>query len=800
MRTFRGVRRGAAAATACAVVGAALLVALVSSDAQPRRSPELIRLALLNAAGGESERAPSATGGVRGGLTRDYRQGTRATARLAQTAATTAFGQPTIAGIGGWGFEADLRLDPSNANRLYMSAPDSANADSSFIWRSLDGGKTFKWVPGAAPLGGKVTTCHGGGDTELAVDPAGRLYFNDLTLANFSVARSDDFGRTFTCNNTGVPDTVVDRQWYALDGDPTAGGSLYLTNDEVFNGNVQCGSTQLNNTLVMYRSPVAGASASAGLVLGPPNHITLPGSCDEGIMGNNEVSPVATRTGLNGATLPQAVKHVYVIHDDGSLSKIRIARCFPVAFGAPIANVSDPSGLNCVDLPVADLGAPDTVRTGGNFPTLAIDRAGNLYAVWEQAPYDATTQIAGDSSLMYSYSTDEGNHWSAPVQIPTPGLANNVFAWAAAGDDGRVDVAWYGTSAHFSPTGAPPDNCPNGGPDSASGSWSLYFTQTLNGHASAVTFSPPVVAGEHPVRHGTVQTIIGNQCGGATNTSAANRTLGDFFQLRVGSKGEAQISYANSTSLLNALLGTHAMYVRQIGGTGVYAGLSPKGDAILTNSATDPAKDATYEALGATSANMPNLDILSSKVSWPSLSSCHPKGTACLRVTMKIANLTTAAPASPDVDTDLVWLTQWLLPAATTCTSSAPSCTNGGRNFMVYGESSDEGPIQCFLGESSMTVANGAAGLVIAYPGATPITTPGACAVVAGANGTITIDVPLSQVSLDPGVAPFSSKLYSVTASTMTLPQPANTVFSGGGIGGVPFNLIDVGRGYDAKR
>jgi type 1 fimbria pilin len=76
------------------------------------------------------------------------------------------------------------------------------------------------------------------------------------------------------------------------------------------------------------------------------------------------------------------------------------------------------------------------------------------------------------------------------------------------------------------------------------------------------------------------------------------------------------------------------------------------------------------------------------------------------------------------------------------------------RNFMVYGESTDEGPIQCFLGESSMTVSNGAAGLVIAYPGATPITTPGACAVVAGANGTITIDVPLSQVSLDPASRP----------------------------------------------
>ena len=33
----------------------------------------------------------------------------------------------------------------------------------------------------------------------------------------------------------------------------------------------------------------------------------------------------------------------------------------------------------------------------------------------------------------------------------------------------------------------------------------------------------------------------------------------------------------------------------------------------------------------------------------------------------------------------------------------------------------------------------------------------------------------------------------------MTLPQPANTLVVGG-IGGVPFNLIDVVRGYDAKR
>src|SRR5207248_1824451 len=133
------------------------------------------------------------------------------------------------------------------------------------------------------------------------------------------------------------------------------------------------------------------------------------------------------------------------------------------------------------------------------------------------------------------------------------------------------------------------------------------------------------------------------QCGGVPNNQlATNRTLGDFFQLRIGGKGDAEIAYSDSASLINALLGSRAMYVRQIGGTGVYSDQSPKGDAILVNSAADPSGDATYDALGSTSANMPNLDVTSSKVSWPSTGACHPAGQACLRVTMKVATLGTA--------------------------------------------------------------------------------------------------------------------------------------------------------------
>src|SRR5437899_3077655 len=108
-----------------------------------------------------------------------------------------------------------------------------------------------------------------------------------------------------------------------------------------------------------------------------------------GIMGTDEVSPVATTTDEPPGSAP--VKHIYVIHDDASFSRILIGRCFPVPFS------SDPSGLSCRDLPVATLGTipPNksfpTAKTGGNFPTLAIDKAGNLYAVWEQAPTDPDT-------------------------------------------------------------------------------------------------------------------------------------------------------------------------------------------------------------------------------------------------------------------------------------------------------------------------------------------------------------------------------------------------------------------------
>jgi hypothetical protein len=697
------------------------------------------------------------------------------------TAAPPTFGHPVMSGVGGEGFEQNLRIDPSNPNRIYTSVPGALSSDTSWIWRSLDAGKTFKWIPNAAPLTGKATACAGGGDTELGVDQNGHLYFADLTLANFSTARSDDQGATFTCSNSGVPDTVVDRQWYAFDGDPTNGGSIYLANDEVGPGMPNCpGATIVGNVLVQYRSPAGGASATAGIQFGPRNPVSGIGTCNEAIMGNNEVSPVATTLGQpitanTFAVLPSPVKHVYVIHDNGALNQIWLGRCFPVAFGPAVPNVSDPSGMNCTDIMVKDLGAN---RTGGNFPTMAIDKAGNLYAAWPQAPYDATNGVAtGDTVLKFSYSTDQGNTWSAPITIDTSGslagvLHNNVMPWIAAGDDGRVGIAWFGTA------GAP--TYPSNGPDScgATCNWSVWYSMSVNAHGASPTFTAPVQASEHFIHRGSIQTLIGHQTG--------DRTLGDFLQLRMGPQGEANISYSDSNNI-NEGNAPHAMFVRQNGGDGLLATISPVNVSGLRpfNSVSDPAGDARYEANSTVSANMPQLDITGSSVTLATTAPCSVAA-PCYQVTMQLSNLSLAPTTTEDPDQDLVWFTQWLVPSSTD--------PLGGKNFFVYAESFNGGALQCFAGENAENRIAGGVGLT--YPGTT--TLPGAnCKSTLGPNGTITIYVPLSAVS---EMGAIDNKLHEVTASTMTLQQQANSVppvaANNRSVGGLFFNMIDVAQTY----
>jgi hypothetical protein len=200
-----------------------------------------------------------------------------------------------------------------------------------------------------------------------------------------------------------------------------------------------------------------------------------------------------------------------------------------------------------------------------------------------------------------------------------------------------------------------------------------------------------------------------------------------------------------------------------------------------SNTVSDPSGDGKYEVNGLSSANMPQLDITHSSVSLLTKAPCSTAA-PCYQVVMQLNNLSLAPTTAQDPDHDLVWLTQWFVPSTTD--------PNGGKNFFVYAESFNGGALQCFAGENAAQAVGG--GVTLTYPGATQL--PAAnCLSTTGRNGTITIDVPLSNVS-EPGA--IDNRLHEVTASTMTLQQPANTVPPVSGIGGSLFNLIDVAQGY----
>src|ERR1700730_13230286 len=653
------------------------------------------------------------------------------------------FGNPTISGIQGFGFEQDLRLDTHG--RVYTSVPGSLGSNISYAWRSINGAQSFKWIPAAAQPVGKLPMCNGGGDTELATDSADRLYINDLALFNYGTARSSDQGRTLTASPacTSVLTAPDDRPWYAVDGDPMAGGSITLAYNVAPNatplslGACTSSTAALSNKLVFARSPLPNAPETAGLVFGAPQLLTQ--GCDEGTMGNDEVFTYGS------------VKRVFVMHNNDALNQIRMGRCDIVP-----APPWPPTGYaNCIDKAIfSDV---NTVN-GGDFPTLTIDRAGNLFAVWEQAPCGpCPNTINGDTLLNYAVSTSQGDDWSSPRQVPTPGLHTNVFAWPAAGDGGAVDIAWYGTTTP-APKGA-------NGPCSVNGDWSLYLMQSLDFTSTAPTWTPPIPASEHFVHRGSIQTLMGGQSG--------DRTLGDFLQLRIGRQGEANISYADSNSDTEALA-SQGMFVRQNGGSSVFAETPVvHGAPLRINSVTLGDHAATLDSVGMSSANQPNLEILGSQIS---LSTDHSQ----YQIKALVADLRSLAPAPGAQGTTLVWNTQWKVPSS--------SDSHGGAYFHAYMESVAGGTPTFWVGQNALEFTGS---VTLTYPGSTQVTG----SYTATAPGMITIDVPIDTVKEpDP-----SSLLYSVTTASMTLNVNAEAVpnLSGAGIGGNLFNLVDVAPAYD---
>ena len=659
----------------------------------------------------------------------------------------------------GWSY-ANCGLD-----NPYVSWPFGFSTTSSFISRSQDQGQTFKLVPNNNGTG-KPDACPGGGDTDLGVSPGVTqthdfLSFIDLQgLTNFSSGVSPDGGKTFTADCASSLAAPVDRQWFGFYGNqanntgtasisttlPTTGTNpaTYLDYDVVAGATT---ATSCVNDIVAGNAGgnvfVVQKSTDGGLTYGAP----VVADCNDGIAGNMQVNQT------NG--------HVFAIHTaysnssgSGPTDVVTVNKSTDggatwtktVAFSPTVAR----SGTCSPDCTV-----------GQDFAVLAIDKVGGLYAVWSQATVAATSTITGPSHIYYSHSEDEGAHWAPEQQVdaggvmPGTGTPTNVdiFPWVAAGNAGRIDIVWYGTSSITNSL------------DSGSqiSDWYPFLTQSTNARSGGAIFSTPVPVSQHPNHNGGICTM------GISCTTGGDRSLADFFQVDVNKAGGADVIFADTSNNSNtSQSGNQSALVdeaRQISGPTLFgptlSGIATTCTAVTgTPCQADVTGDATYEANGLIGANVPKLDITGSSLN------ISPTDPLSLDVRMNIADLSTL-PMSPTDTTinanDLYvdYLTSWNYHAVTGTQATYDST---GNIYYAYLEVNRvTGAVTAYDGNTCGVVA-GTRDKFLTYPGQNRIGYS-----IDNAAKTIDLYVPRADV----GSPADGASLFSVTAHTVGQPAAA---------------------------
>jgi hypothetical protein len=388
--------------------------------------------------------------------------------------------------------EPQIRAD--NDGNFYASSENGLGGGTD-AWKSATGGRSYATIPCPNCLSSSNTTgfAPGGGDTDAAVAPvknaAGNynVYVSSLSLADVDVSTSTDGGKSFTLNPTGAKVPGDDRPWIAADGASKVCASYH---DAVtFNINVDC-STDAGTTFTQHAVPGAIDASHAYLI------------------DNNEIGNLA---------IDPASHIVYQIFSGiASSSEVACSQQGTCGYHAVWIGVSTDGGQTFTDYPVY-VNPDPTVGYGHQFVQVSIDRAGNLYAVYSD-----------NHNLFYSFSTDHGQTWSKPVQVNHGPSATAIMPWSVAGDAGKLDVVWYGTS--FFKKGTVPDDYPN------SAAWHVYFAQNLTATTAGSKFTQVAAS---PVNH------FGGTCEEGISCSG-NRDLFDDFGIAASPvTGLASIVYSD---------------------------------------------------------------------------------------------------------------------------------------------------------------------------------------------------------------------------------------------------------------
>lgn len=373
--------------------------------------------------------------------------------------------------------EPGVAVAPDGA--VYVTTPIA-------LWRSDDGGRTYERLGAPScltPVGplcaqeGPNPGLRGGADASLAVGPTGTLHYLGLLddEATLPYQVSTDRGESWTPPvELGDSANFSDREWIVSDGK----GALYA----LWSDRGRSGERDSPAFLTVV------ASQDEGRTWGPRVHVAPLG----GMYGPPAVDPTT------GDVL-------FAFDDDASL---KVARSRDGGLAWDVTEVSP-------------------IRPA-NFPITAVDAAGTVYVAWDTADWlPVETHYVVDRSLMtptvvLATSRDHGETWSDPVPLSPEGIPA-LFPWVAAGDAGRVVVAWYqGTLP------APNGRVPN--------VWHVNVAMSTTADQDEPVFAQSFVSQE-PNHVGSI-CMDGIMC-----LAGGDRSIGDFFEVRLLPDGTPVLAF-----------------------------------------------------------------------------------------------------------------------------------------------------------------------------------------------------------------------------------------------------------------
>jgi hypothetical protein len=541
-----------------------------------------------------------------------------------QAAAPLAVGIPTVVdpirGVG----EPDMIVD--NRNNAVITGPGGSGTQTSFFWRSRDGGLSY---PLLGPSQGHwVCPASGGGDSLVVQDrKTGDIYLTDQeALADIGSAKLSGSSGAVTKQCATAPGVTADRPFEAVlnssaapQGKAAGKPLLYLS--WLCSGCLGVGGSN---------GPTVGGLAFGWSDDGVTFHAADPGVAADTPITNTfqEAGTINNFQWHGNMVADPRTGYVYTALSCGSNSCPNGAAGneIGVVVGAPQtvpnpANVGQFSSLSYQSAVTTDPDGQPMRQTGSLFPVVGMDRNGTLYEAYIEGDGGASPSAALPDSawhLYYTYSTDAPLHktWTKPVQVDHgPQTKTSDFGWMAVGDPGKLGFVWLGTDKREHPS-AKDSGAPR--------QWHPFMAITTNGLDASPTFQQQQVGiGPNHLNDMCLQGTIG------CIVNVGNRNMADFISCDIGPDGALQAVWANDsnrlatnpTTLIPGLPLTET--ARQVSGPRLIGkGSVANQDSRFSTKPTSGIKDARGDALYPVDAtqgaqhNVPQLDLTASRIEW----------------------------------------------------------------------------------------------------------------------------------------------------------------------------------------